>query len=97
MAVFGSILSLAPTYQLYWRTAEIIAAVSNVDNVAFAIYLVSSDPHNAPLVIILAIFKQWALLDVSKVAKTASIRREMSTADIAKLDNQIKSITMRYS
>ncbi|OKL59809.1 hypothetical protein UA08_04952 [Talaromyces atroroseus] len=99
MAFFGAVLFLVPIAgELMGSVAElaeigsIVSAVGSAGNIAFDIYSVASDPNNAPLAIMTAIFEPLALLDIAKVAKAASIRRGMSATDVAKLGNQVKPI-----
>lgn len=39
-----------------------------------------------------AIFELFALMDITKMAKVASIRRGMSATDVAKLGDQVKPV-----
>ncbi|KAH8695443.1 hypothetical protein BGW36DRAFT_299192 [Talaromyces proteolyticus] len=99
LAFFGAILFLVPIAgELLGSVAElaeigaIVTAAGDVGNVAFDIYSVASDPKNAPLAIMSAIFDPLALLDAAKVAKAANIRRGMSAGDILKLGDQVKPV-----
>jgi hypothetical protein len=99
LVFFGAILFLVPiageligSVTELAEIGEIVSAVGAVGNTAFDIYSVASDPHNAPLAIMSAIFEPLALLDIAKVAKAASIRRGMSGADVAKLGKQVKPV-----
>ncbi|EEA26398.1 hypothetical protein TMatcc_005334 [Talaromyces marneffei ATCC 18224] len=99
MAFFGAILFLIPIAgEVLGSIAElaeigaIVSAVGEVGNVAFDIYSVASDPNNAPLAIMSAIFEPFALLDIAKVAKAAAIRRGMSADEVGKLGKQVKPV-----
>lgn len=99
LAFFGAILFLVPIAgEVLGSIAElaeigaIVSAVGEIGNVAFDIYSVASDPNNAPLAIMSAIFEPLALLDVAKVAKAATIRRGMSADDVGKLGKQVKPV-----
>lgn len=65
--------------------AKIAAIVGVVGNTALDIYSIVDDPSNAPLAIFSLVLEPLSLVDVAKMAKAGSLRREMTPDDLKKL------------
>ena len=82
--LLGSVAELADV-------ASVITVLGVAGNAAMDVYTIVDDPKNAPLAIFSLIMEPLALLDIAKVTKMASFRRDMKDDDVAKLGGKIAS------
>lgn len=80
--VLGAIDGLA-------ETAAVLNIAGTAADVGLSVADIVRDPSNAALDIMNIIFDIGALFDATKVAKAASLRREMKEADIVKLGDGV--------
>jgi chitinase len=80
--IIGTVTALA-------NVARVIATIGVLGDVALEIQSIVEDKNNLPLAIFGIVLSPLAIMDVAKIGKAASIRRDMSPEQVGKLGERV--------